>query len=335
MASERPIPMQQRALITGITGQDGSYLAELLLQKGYCVYGLVRRTSRPSYERITEILPRLQLITGDLLDQSSLVRALQEAKPHEIYNLAAQSFVKTSFNEPVATAEVTGLGTARLLEAMRQVAPEARFYQASTSEMFGSAPGPQSEQTPFHPRSPYGVAKLYAHWSTINTRESYGTWAVSGILFNHESPRRGLEFVTRKVTRAVARIHLGLDTELVLGNLDARRDWGHARDYVWAMWAMLQQDAPQDLVIGSGQAHSVRELVERAFDVLGMEWEKFVRIDPAFLRPAEVHDLVADPSMAHETLGWRPRVDFTALIEEMVAADLALAEASPERPLLR
>ncbi len=322
MQDIQPQVQSPRALITGITGQDGSYLAELLLDKGYQVFGLVRRTSRPSYERITELLPRLHLITGDLLDQSSLVRALQEAKPTEVYNLAAQSFVQTSFSEPVATAEVTGLGAARLLEALRQVAPEARFYQASSSEMFGAAPGPQSETTPFHPRSPYGVAKLYAHWSTINNREAYDAWAVSGILFNHESPRRGPEFVTRKVTRAVARIHLGLDQELVLGNLDARRDWGHARDYVWAMWAMLQLDAPRDLVIGSGQTCSVRDLVARAFAVVGLDWQEFVRTDPKFLRPAEVHELVADTSLAQEMLGWQPQTGFDALIEEMVAADL-------------
>ena len=339
-ASQPPNPQSRdtepRALITGITGQDGSYLAELLLHKGYRVFGLVRRTSRPSYERITSILPQLQLITGDLLDQSSLVRALQESKPTEVYNLAAQSFVKTSFSEPVATAEVTGLGAARLLEALRQVAPDARYYQASTSEMFGEIPGPQSEHTSFHPRSPYGVAKLYAHWSTINTREAYGTWAVSGILFNHESPRRGPEFVTRKVTQAVARIYLGLDQELVLGNLDARRDWGHARDYVWAMWAMLQMDEPRDLVIGSGQAHSVRDLVSRAFAVLDLDWEKYVRTDPAFLRPAEVHDLVADAGQAREILGWQPRTDFDSLIREMVAADLEVesgAAGSPPMPL--
>lgn len=319
--------MSGRAFITGITGQDGSYLAELLLERGYEVFGLVRRTSRPNLERIEHLLDRLTLVGGDMLDQGSLVRALLEARPTEVYNLAAQSFVHTSFTEPVATAEVTGLGAARLLEALRQVAPDARFYQASTSEMFGAAPAPQGEGTTFHPRSPYGVAKLYAHWSTINTRESYGTWAVSGILFNHESPRRGVEFVTRKVSRAVARIDQGLQETVELGNLSARRDWGHARDHVRAMADMLQLDEPEDFVIGTGATHSVEELVATAFAVVGLDWREHVRTDAAHLRPAEVHDLVADPTKARQRLGWQPTVTFEALVREMVEADLVLARA--------
>jgi GDPmannose 4,6-dehydratase len=312
-----------RALITGITGQDGSYLAEFLLGKGYEVFGLVRRSSSKNFERIAHILPRIHLVQGDLLDQSSLMRALSESRPAEIYNLAAQSFVPTSFDEPVHTAEVTGLGVTRLLEAMRHVAPQARFYQASTSEMFGHAQEtPQRETTPFHPRSPYGVAKVYAHWITVNMRESYGLYATSGILFNHESPRRGTEFVTRKITRAAARIRLGKERELVLGNLEARRDWGHAADYVEAMWRMLQQREPRDYVIATGEMHSVREVCELAFARAGLAWSDHVRTDPAFHRPAEVHLLCGDASRAREELGWRPRIDFANLIREMVDADL-------------
>jgi GDPmannose 4,6-dehydratase len=314
---------KRRALITGITGQDGSYLAEFLLEQGYEVFGLVRRSSSPGLERLEAILDRVELLGGDLLDQSSLMSALQASRPAEVYNLAAQSFVPTSWSEPVFTAEVTALGVIRLLEAMRSVAPEARFYQASTSEMFGQAPAPQSESTPFHPRSPYGVAKVYGHWATVNYRESYGMFAVSGILFNHESPRRGTEFVTRKVTRAAARIAKGLQQEVKLGNLDARRDWGHARDFVRAMWQMLQQPEPRDFVIATGQTHSVRELCEVAFRCAGLDWRDHVRVDDAFLRPAEVDHLVGDPSRANELLGWRPEVSFDELVAEMVAADLA------------
>jgi len=318
-----------RALITGITGQDGSYLAEFLLGKGYEVFGLVRRSSSKNFERIAHILPRIQLVQGDLLDQSSLMRALGESRPAEIYNLAAQSFVPTSFDEPVHTAEVTGLGVTRLLEAMRHVAPKARFYQASTSEMFGHAQEtPQRESTPFHPRSPYGVAKVYAHWITVNMRESYGLYATSGILFNHESPRRGTEFVTRKITRAAAHIRLGKERELVLGNLEARRDWGHAADYVEAMWRMLQQREPRDYVIATGEMHSVREVCELAFAHAGLAWNDHVRTDPAFHRPAEVHLLCGDASRARAELGWRPRIDFAALIREMVDADLARERVS-------
>jgi GDPmannose 4,6-dehydratase len=318
-----------RALITGITGQDGSYLAEFLLAKGYEVFGLVRRSSSKNFERIAHIMPRIQLVQGDLLDQSSLMRALGESRPAEIYNLAAQSFVPTSFDEPVHTAEVTGLGVTRLLEAMRHVAPHARFYQASTSEMFGHAQEtPQRESTPVHPRSPYGVAKVYAHWITVNMRESYGLYATSGILFNHESPRRGTEFVTRKITRAAARIRLGKERELVLGNLEARRDWGHAADYVEAMWRMLQQHEPRDYVIATGEMHSVREVCELAFAHAGLAWNDHVRTDPAFHRPAEVHLLCGDASRARAELDWRPRIDFAALIREMVDADLARERVS-------
>jgi len=315
---------QRRALITGITGQDGSYLAELLLEQGYEVFGLVRRSSSANLARIQHILPRLHLVQGDLLDQSSLMRALSESRPQELYNLAAQSFVPTSFDEPVHTAEITGIGVTRLLEALRHVAPEARFYQASTSEMFGhAAETPQRETTPFHPRSPYGVAKVYAHWITVNFRESYGLFATSGILFNHESPRRGTEFVTRKITRAAARIALGLERELVLGNLEARRDWGFAGDYVRAMWAMLQQDQPDDYVIATGVMHSVREVCELAFEEAGLHWQEHVRVDAAFQRPAEVHLLCGDASKARAKLGWQPRMDFETLIRTMVQADLA------------
>jgi GDPmannose 4,6-dehydratase len=314
---------QRRALITGITGQDGSYLAELLLEQGYEVFGLVRRSSSANLARIQHILPRLHLVQGDLLDQSSLMRALAESRPQEIYNLAAQSFVPTSFDEPVHTAEITGIGVTRLLEALRHVAPKARFYQASTSEMFGhAAETPQRETTPFHPRSPYGVAKAYAHWITVNFRESYGLFCTSGILFNHESPRRGTEFVTRKITRAAARIALGLERQLVLGNLEARRDWGFAGDYVRAMWSMLQQPEPSDFVIATGVVHSVREVCELAFEEAGLDWREHVSVDAAFERPAEVHLLCGDASKARAELGWQPRMDFQTLIRTMLQADL-------------
>ncbi|MEZ6004602.1 MAG: GDP-mannose 4,6-dehydratase [Planctomycetota bacterium] len=320
-------PSAPRALITGITGQDGSYLAEFLLERGYQVFGLLRRSSSPHLERIEPILEQVELLSGDLLDTGSLVRALEEARPDEIYNLAAQSFVPISWSEPLSTASVTGLGPLRLLEAMRQAAPEARFYQASTSEMFGRAPAPQNEDTPFHPRSPYGVAKLFAHWATVNYRESYGLFATSGILFNHESPRRGLEFVTRKVSRAVARIALGLDERLELGNLEARRDWGHARDFVRAMWAMLQLDEPQDFVIATGQTHSVGELCAAAFGVVGLDWRDYVVTSAKLLRPAEVDHLVGDASRARSVLGWQPEVSFAELVREMVESDLAALQA--------
>ncbi len=313
---------RRHALVTGITGQDGSYLAEFLLERGYEVYGLVRRASSPNLHRLEAIRDRIVLIPGDLLDQTSLMRAISESAPDEIYNLAAQSYVPSSWREPVATAEVTALGATRLLEAMRSEAPAARFYQASTSEMFGSAPPPQSEATCFHPRSPYGVAKAYAHWATVNYRESYGMFAVSGILFNHESPRRGIEFVTRKVSSAAARIARGLDKELVLGNLDARRDWGFAGDYVRAMWRMLQRDEPEDFVIATGVTHSVRELCDIAFSAVGLDWSEHVRTDPALLRPAEVDHLVGDASRAREKLDWRPTMGFQPLVEHMVSHDL-------------
>ena len=312
-----------RALITGITGQDGSYLAELLLDKGYEVCGMVRRTSHHSFERIEHLLDRVQIVTADLLDQHSLTVVMQEVRPDEVYNLAAQSYVPTSWTQPVLTGEFTALGVTRILEAIRLVHPQARFYQASSSEMFGKVQEtPQHEGTAFYPRSPYGVAKVYGHWITVNYRESYGLHAVSGILFNHESPRRGMEFVTRKVTDAVARIKLGLATTLRLGNLDARRDWGYAGDYVEAMWRMLQSPAPVDYVIGTGTAHSVRELVETAFTHAGLDWNEYVVSDPAFHRPAEVDVLLADPRRAKAELGWAPSVDFTSLVRMMVDADL-------------
>jgi GDPmannose 4,6-dehydratase len=314
----------RRALITGITGQDGSYLAELLLDEGYEVYGLVRRSSSARLDRIAHVQDRLHLVQGDLLDQSSLMRALAEARPHEVYNLAAQSFVPRSFDEPVLTAEITGLGVTRLLEAVRHVCPEARYYQASTSEMFGdAAESPQKETTPFHPRSPYGVAKTYAHWMTVNCREAYGLHASSGILFNHESPRRGFEFVTRKITRAAARIHLGKERQLKLGNLDACRDWGFAGDYVRAMWRMLQEEEAGDYVIATGDRHSVREVCEVAFGTLGLEWEERVVVDRTLFRPADVQALVGDASKAREKLDWRPKVGFEELIRTMAEADLA------------
>jgi GDPmannose 4,6-dehydratase len=313
-----------KALITGITGQDGSYLAELLLAKGYQVVGVVRRSSHDSYERIGHLLDRLTVVPADLLDQHSLTQVVQEHKPDEVYNLAAQSYVPTSWSQPVLTGEFTALGVTRILEAVRLAHPKARFYQASSSEMFGKVvETPQRETTPFYPRSPYGVAKVYGHWITVNYRESYGIFAVSGILFNHESPRRGLEFVTRKVTDAAARIKLGMARELRLGNLDARRDWGFAGDYVDAMWRMLQQPEPRDYVIGTGEQHTVRELVEIAFDRVGLEWKKYVVQDPKFMRPAEVETLLADPARARAELGWEPKTSFRDLITMMVDADLA------------
>ena len=312
-----------KALITGVTGQDGSYLAELLLAKGYEVVGMVRRTSHHSYERIEHLLDRVEIVAADLLDQHSLTQVLQETRPDEVYNLAAQSYVPTSWTQPVLTGEFTALGVTRILEAIRLVHPSARFYQASSSEMFGRVQEtPQTERTPFYPRSPYGVAKVYGHWITVNYRESYGLYAVSGILFNHESPRRGIEFVTRKVTDGVARIKLGLATELRLGNLDARRDWGFAGDYVEAMWRMLQQDEPRDYVIGTGVTHSVRDLVEAAFAHVGLDWQHHVTQDPRYMRPAEVDVLLADPSRARTDLGWTPTVGFTELVAMMVDADL-------------
>lgn len=315
----------KKALITGITGQDGSYLAELLLSKGYKVYGLVRRLSTPNLENIKHIYDQLQLIPGDLLDQGSLTDAIKESEADEIYNLAAQSFVKASWSQPVLTGEFTGLGVTRMLEAIRTVNPKARFYQASSSEMFGKVvETPQKETTRFHPRSPYGVAKVYGHYITLNYRESYDIFACSGILFNHESPRRGIEFVTRKITDAVARISLGKQDKLELGNLDAKRDWGFAGDYVEAMWRMLQQDKPDDYVIATGENHSVKEFVQEAFKVVGIDnWEKYVNYDnPLHLRPAEVDYLIGDYSKAKEKLGWTPKTSFKQLVEMMVKADL-------------
>ncbi|MBX3147140.1 MAG: GDP-mannose 4,6-dehydratase [Gemmatimonadales bacterium] len=312
-----------KALITGITGQDGSYLAEFLLEKGYDVTGVVRRTSHHSYERIEPLLDSIRVVTADLLDQHSLTEVIRDVMPDEVYNLAAQSYVPTSFSQPVLTGEFTALGVTRILEAVRLACPTARFYQASSSEMFGKVlETPQRETTPFYPRSPYGVAKVYGHWITVNYRESYGLYAVSGILFNHESPRRGIEFVTRKVTDGVARIKLGLATQLKLGNLDAKRDWGFAGDYVDAMWRMLQQPEPKDYVIGTGVTHSVRDLVELAFGHAGLDWRKHVVTDPAHLRPAEVDLLIADPAKANLELGWRPSVSFAELVRMMVDADL-------------
>ena len=311
------------ALITGVTGQDGSYLAELLLAKGYRVVGVVRRTSHDSYERIGHLLDRVEIVAADLLDQHSLTVVIRDVQPDEIYNLAAQSFVPTSWTQPVLTGEFTALGVTRLLEAARLAKPDARIYQASSSEMFGKAvETPQGEGTPFYPRSPYGVAKVYGHWITVNYRESYGMYAVSGILFNHESPRRGLEFVTRKISDGVARIKLGLAKELRLGNLDARRDWGFAGDYVDAMWRMLQQDEADDYVVGTGETHSVREFCQTAFAHVGLDWEPHVKVDPQFVRPAEVDLLLADPAKARERLEWRPTVSFEGLVQMMVDADL-------------
>jgi GDPmannose 4,6-dehydratase len=315
--------LSSRALITGITGQDGSYLAELLLDKGYEVFGMTRRASTENVERIEHLTGKVTLLQGDLLDPHSLVSALQEAEPVEVYNLAAQSFVPTSWNQPVLTAEFTAVGVTRLLEAIRSVNREIRFYQASSSEMFGKVREvPQTELTPFHPRSPYGVAKVYGHYITVNYRESYDLFAASGILFNHESPRRGLEFVTRKISDGVARIKLGLTDELRLGNLDAKRDWGYAGDYVEAMWLMLQQEEPGDYVVATGEEHSVQEFAEIAFEHVGLDWQRHVVTDPAFLRPAEVDHLVGDASKAREELDWKPKVSFRELAEMMVDADV-------------
>ena len=311
------------ALITGITGQDGSYLTEFLLQQGYRVVGMVRRASTHNYERIQHLLDKITIVQGDLHDQGSLLSLLEEYKPDEVYNLAAQSFVPTSWSQPALTGEVTALGVTRMLEAIRYVNPKIRFYQASSSEMFGKAlEVPQRETTPFYPRSPYGVAKVYGHWITVNYRESFGLFAVSGILFNHESPRRGLEFVTRKVSDGVARIKLGLANELRLGNLEARRDWGFAGDYVRAMWLMLQQERPEDFVVGTGETHSVRELCELAFGYVGLDYRDYVVQDERLYRPAEVDLLIADPSKARARLGWEPTVSFPELVRMMVDADL-------------
>ncbi len=317
--------MTNRALITGITGQDGSYLAELLLDKGYEVTGMVRRSSTTNFERIAHLLDRIEVVSGDLLDEFSLINIVDTHRPDEVYNLAAQSFVQTSFDQPVFTGDTTGLGVTRLLNAVRVVDPDIRFYQASTSEMFGKVHEvPQTETTPFHPRSPYGVAKVYGHWITINYRESYDLHASSGILFNHDSPRRGLEFLPRKISHAVARIKLGLQDEVRVGNLEARRDWGFAGDYVEAMWLMLQQDSPDDFVIATGETHSVRELCEAAFDHVGLDWESYVVVDERFYRPAEVDLLIGDPSKARDVLGWTPEVTFETLIAMMVDADIDL-----------
>jgi GDPmannose 4,6-dehydratase len=327
-----PLRMSRRALITGITGQDGSYLAELLLAKGYEVHGLVRRLSHDNHERLAPVVDRIVLHSGDLLDQRSLVEAMRASEPDEIYNLAAMSFVATSWDQPTLTAQLTGLGVMHMLEAMREACPDARFYQASSSEMFGKVRAvPQTEETPFHPRSPYGVAKAFGHHITINYRESYGLFACSGILFNHESPRRGLEFVTRKITNAAASIRLGLTDELALGNLDARRDWGYAPDYVEAMWMMLQRDSPDTFVIGTGEERTVADVVELAFAEVGLDPADHVYRDPALVRPAEVDLLIADPSKAREQLGWEPTTSFEEMIRLMVRADLdRLSSAAPQ-----
>ncbi len=318
-----------KALITGITGQDGSYLAEFLLTQGYEVVGMVRRTSTVNFHRIAHIQDQIELVPGDLCDQISLIRLLEEHRPEEVYNLAAQSFVQTSWSQPVFTGDVTGLGVTRLLDAIRIVDPKIRFYQASSSEMFGKVVEvPQRETTPFYPRSPYGVAKVYGHWITINYRESYDLHATSGILFNHESPRRGREFVTRKITSHVAQIKLGLTDELRLGNLDSQRDWGFAGDYVKAMWLMLQQDEPQDYVVATGETHSVEEFLRVAFEYVNLDWHDYVVQDPRYMRPAEVDLLVGDPSKAGENLGWEPAVSFTELVKMMVDADIELLKNS-------
>lgn len=316
--------MPRRALITGVTGQDGSYLAEFLLEKGYEVIGMVRRSSTLNFERVAHIQDKINLVPGEMLDEMSIINLLREWAPDEVYNLAAQSFVQTSFSQPVFTGEATALGVTRVLDAIRFVNPEIRFYQASSSEMFGKViEVPQTERTPFHPRSPYGVAKVYGHWIAVNYRESYGLHSSSGILFNHESPRRGLEFVTRKVTNAAARIAIGNEREIRLGNLDAVRDWGFAGDYVRAMWQMLQQDTPDDYVVATGETHSVRELCDLAFSHVGLNWEDHVIVDEKFFRPAEVDALVGDASKARNVLGWKPEVDFAGLVAMMVDADLA------------
>jgi GDPmannose 4,6-dehydratase len=321
--------MPKRALITGITGQDGSYLAELLVEKDYEVLGVVRRSSTVNLERITHLLDRIALVPGDLQDETSLISALRDFKPTEVYNLAAQSFVHSSWSLPVLTGETTALGVTRLLDAVRLVDPEIRFYQASSSEMFGKVlETPQRETTPFYPRSPYGVSKVYGHWITVNYRESYDLFATSGILFNHESPRRGIEFVTRKVTDGVARIKLGLTHELRLGNLESTRDWGYAPDYVHAMWLMLQHDGPEDFVVATGETRSIRELCEIAFGAVGLDWHDHVKVDERFYRPAEVDALVGDASKAERILGWRRKVDFKEMVEMMVESDLAAVSAS-------
>ena len=323
MSSER-----RRALVTGITGQDGSYLAELLLEKDYEVFGLIRRSSTVNFERIEHIQDDIHLLSGDLLDQNSLMVAMQHAQPHEIYNLGAQSFVPASWEQPLLTGEITALGVARILEAIRSTDPSTRFYQASTSELFGKVQeSPQSERTPFYPRSPYGVSKLYAHWITINYRESYDLFACAGILFNHESPRRGLEFVTRKITHGVARIKHGLTNKLALGNLDARRDWGYAGDFVRAMWMMLQEAEPVDYVIATGEDRTIREFCQVAFDAAGLNWEDHVVIDERFLRPAEVEILKGDPSEAVDRMGWKPEVSFEQMVQMMVEHDLEVVSA--------
>lgn len=317
-----------KALITGITGQDGSYLAEFLLEKGYDVIGMVRRTSTINFHRIAHIQSQITLVPGDLGDQVSMIHLLEEHRPDEVYNLAAQSFVQTSWNQPVFTGDVTALGVTRLLDAIRFVDPKIRFYQASSSEMFGKVVEvPQKETTPFYPRSPYGVAKVYGHWITINYRESYNMHATSGILFNHESPRRGMEFVTRKITHHVAKIKLGLTNELRLGNLDAQRDWGFAGDYVQAMWLMLQQDTPEDFVIATGETHSVEQFLDAAFGCVDLDWHDYVVQDPRFMRPAEVDLLVGDPGKAGRNLGWEPAVSFKQLVQLMVDADIKLLQA--------
>ena len=316
---------KKRAIITGITGQDGSYLAELLLQKDYEVFGLVRRSSTVNFERISHLQDKTELISGDLLDQKSLLSALEVAKPHEVYNLGSQSFVPASWDQPMLTGEITGLGVTRILEAIRTFDPKLRFYQASTSELFGKAQQtPQNEKTPFYPRSPYGVSKLYAHWITINYRESYDLFACAGILFNHESPRRGLEFVTRKITHTVAQIKHGLAGELRLGNLDARRDWGHAGDFVRAMWMMLQSETPDDYVIATGNTRTIREFCQVAFDHVGLDWEKYVVVDERFFRPAEVNLLLGDAAKAKKELGWQPEISFEQMVRQMVDNDLEL-----------
>jgi GDPmannose 4,6-dehydratase len=319
------IIMKRRAFITGVTGQDGSYLAEFLLGKGYDIYGLVRRASTANTSRIEHLLGSIELIQGDMADQGSLIHAIKKCEPDEVYNLAAQSFVGSSWSQPLYTGDVTALGTTRLLEAVRLCSPDARFYQASSSEMFGKAQEvPQTERTPFYPRSPYAVAKLYGHWIAINYRESYGMFVCSGILFNHESPRRGIEFVTRKITDGVARIYHGMEKELKLGNLDAKRDWGFAGDYVEAMWLMLRHDTPDDYVVAMGETHSVREFCELAFEAAELDWEKYVKVDPRFMRPAEVNALQGDPSKARTVLGWKPKTSFKDLVRMMVRSDIDL-----------
>tara|TARA_B100000686_G_scaffold169510_1_gene176763 strand:- start:1324 stop:2316 length:993 start_codon:yes stop_codon:yes gene_type:complete len=320
----------KRALVTGITGQDGSYLSELLLEKGYHVAGMLRRSSTETFERIEHVKDDIQFVQADLLDQMSLISALREVKPDEVYNLAAQSFVPASWNQPILTSEFSAIGVTRILEAIRTVDSSIKFYQASSSEMFGKVQAvPQSEDTPFYPRSPYGVSKVYAHWITVNYRESYDMFTVSGILFNHESPRRGREFVTRKVTEGVAKIKLGMLKKLSLGNLEARRDWGFARDYVEMMWRMMQQNEPEDYVIATGKTHSVTDLVKTAFDYVGLNWKEHIEQDPELFRPAEVDLLVGDPSKAKRLLGWEPEVSFKDLIEMMVDADLERLQANP------